>query len=97
MINMRVYVGAAGTGGGRGWRFVCGLISPFLANPPSIIMAGVFTDLSCIFCMFGFYLIMFYSESLLCTFCSATVSTVAREKNTLQDGQTALLPFIISL
>lgn len=80
-----------GQGGGRDWRFVCGLISAFLANSPSIIMAGVLSDLSGIFCMFGFYLIMFYSVSLLCTFCSACLCCCTHtRKNTLQDDQTAL-------
>lgn len=61
-------------GGGRDWRFFCGLISAFLANTPAIITALVLSDLSSIFCMFGFYQIMFYSGSLLCAFCPDTVS-----------------------
>lgn len=43
-------------------------------------MAGVLSDLSGIFCMFGFYLIMFNSQSLLCALCSAPVSTTAVQK-----------------
>lgn len=67
----RLMVELQGRGGGRDWRFVCGLISAFLANSPSAIMARVLSDLSGIFCMFGFYLIMFYSGTLLCKLCSA--------------------------
>lgn len=72
-----------GQGGGRDWRFFCGLISAFLANSPSIIMARVPSDLSGIFCMFGFYLIMFYSGSLLCTFCSACLNCCTKKKQPL--------------
>lgn len=69
-----------GRGGGWDWRCFCGLISAFLANSPSIIMARVLSDLSGIFCMFGFYLIMFYSGSLLCTFCSACLCFCTKKK-----------------
>ena len=69
-----------GRGGGWDWRCFCGLISAFLANSPSIIMARVLSDLSGIFCMFGFYLIMFYSGSLLCTFCSACLCCCTKKK-----------------
>lgn len=48
-----------GQGGGFYWRFFGGLISAFLANSPFIITARA-SDLSGIFGMFGFYLIMFY-------------------------------------
>lgn len=77
----RLMVELQGQGGGRDWRFFCGLISAFLANSPSIIMARVLSDLSGIFCMFGFYLIMFYSRSLLCTFCSARLRCCTHTKN----------------
>lgn len=68
---MQAFGGAAGTRGGRDKRSFCGLISAFLAKSPAIIMVQHRFDLSGIFCMFGFYLIMFYSGPVLCTFCSA--------------------------
>lgn len=52
-------------------RCFCGLISAILAKSPAIIMVGNLFDLSSSFCMFGFYLIMFYSNPLLRTFCLA--------------------------
>lgn len=92
-----------GQGGGRDWRFFCGLISAFLANSPSVITAWVLSDLFGIFCMFGFYLIMFYSGSLLCTFCSACLRCCCcckkkqKQKNTCQMALSILYDFPLIL
>lgn len=44
-------------------------------------------DLSGSFCMFGFYLIMFYSRPLLCTFCSACLCH-CRQNNDIKKNKT---------
>lgn len=93
---MQAFGGVAGTRGESKKRGFCGLISAILAKSPAIIMVGNLFDLSGSFCMFPFYLIMFYSRPLLCIVCSARLCH-CRQKNTLQVIQMTLLSFMIFL
>lgn len=76
---MQAFGGVAGTRGDREKRFFCGLISAFLAKSPAIIMVENLFDLSGIFCMLSFYLVMFYSRPLLCTFYIQLVCVTAEQ------------------
>lgn len=93
VINMQACGGATGTRGGIEERFDCGLISAALANSLSVIMVRDPTDLSGIFCVFGFYPIMHYSGSLLCMLCSATVSAATLHKTVLARWPNGALSF----